>query len=82
MKYNEIGFSGLQEFAGFVDEAFKEYQQTTQYKFNAAMEKVYKDDPKEERNIAEKHPEIVARMTTELHAWQRSVERSLSGADY
>lgn len=39
-------------------------------------------DPKEERNIAEKHPEIVARMTAELHAWQRSVERSLSGADY
>ncbi|MFM8334938.1 MAG: sulfatase-like hydrolase/transferase [Opitutaceae bacterium] len=39
-------------------------------------------DPKEERNIAEKHPELVARMTAELHAWQRSVERSLSGADY
>ncbi|MFM9029828.1 MAG: N-acetylgalactosamine-6-sulfatase, partial [Opitutaceae bacterium] len=39
-------------------------------------------DPKEERNLAEKHPEIVARMTAELHAWQRSVERSLSGADY
>ena len=39
-------------------------------------------DPKEERNIAEQHPEIVRRMTAELHAWQRSVERSLSGADY
>ena len=39
-------------------------------------------DPKEERNIAEQNPEIVRRMTAELHAWQRSVERSLSGADY
>ncbi len=39
-------------------------------------------DPKEERNLAEQHPEIVQRMTAELHAWQRSVERSLSGADY
>jgi len=39
-------------------------------------------DPKEERNLAEQHPEIVQRMTAELHAWQRSVERSLTGADY
>ncbi len=39
-------------------------------------------DPKEERNLASQHPEIVRRMTAELHAWQRSVERSLSGADY
>jgi arylsulfatase A-like enzyme len=39
-------------------------------------------DPKEERNLAAQHPEIVQRMTAELHAWQRSVERSLSGADY
>ena len=39
-------------------------------------------DPKEERNIAEQNPEIVRRMTAELRAWQRSVERSLSGADY
>jgi arylsulfatase A-like enzyme len=39
-------------------------------------------DPKEERNLSTLHPEIVARMTAELHAWQRSVERSLSGADY
>ena len=40
------------------------------------------DDPREERNLAARPPEIVARMTAELHAWQRSVERSLSGADY
>jgi arylsulfatase A-like enzyme len=39
-------------------------------------------DPKEEKNIAAAHPDIVKRMTAELHAWQRSVERSLSGADY
>lgn len=39
-------------------------------------------DPHETRDLAANHPDIVARMTRELHAWQRSVERSLSGADY
>ena len=39
-------------------------------------------DPGEENDIASEHPDIVDKMTTELHAWQRSVERSLSGADY
>ena len=39
-------------------------------------------DPKETTDIAAQHPDIVERMQTELHAWQRSVERSLSGADY
>jgi hypothetical protein len=39
-------------------------------------------DPKEEKNVADQHPEIVKQMTAQLHEWQRSVERSLSGADY
>jgi hypothetical protein len=39
-------------------------------------------DPKETTDVAAAHPEVVKRMTTELHAWQRSVELSLSGADY
>lgn len=39
-------------------------------------------DPKEEHNLATEQPEIVRRMTEQLHAWQSSVERSLSGADY
>ena len=39
-------------------------------------------DPKETTNVAAKHPDIVKTMTTQLHDWQRSVERSLSGADY
>jgi arylsulfatase A-like enzyme len=39
-------------------------------------------DPHERTNLAAEHPEVVQRMTRELHAWQRSVERSLSGADY
>ncbi len=39
-------------------------------------------DPSESTDIATKHPDIVRRMTDQLHAWQRSVERSLSGADY
>lgn len=39
-------------------------------------------DPKETKNIAASHPDVVKRMTEQLHEWQRSVERSLSGADY
>jgi arylsulfatase A-like enzyme len=39
-------------------------------------------DPKETTDIAAQHPGVVQRMTEQLHAWQRSVERSLSGADY
>lgn len=39
-------------------------------------------DPKEANDIAAGHPDVVRRMTDALHAWQRSVERSLSGADY
>ena len=39
-------------------------------------------DPQEKTNVAAKHPEQVETMTKQLHAWQRSVERSLSGADY
>jgi arylsulfatase A-like enzyme len=39
-------------------------------------------DPNETTNLATKHPELVQRMSEQLHTWQRSVERSLSGADY
>lgn len=39
-------------------------------------------DPTETTDIAAKHPDVVRRMTDQLQAWQRSVERSLSGADY
>jgi hypothetical protein len=39
-------------------------------------------DPNESTDIATRHPDIVRRMTGELEAWQRSVERSLQGADY
>ena len=39
-------------------------------------------DPKETTDIASRHPDVVQRMRAELAAWQRSVERSLSGADY
>jgi arylsulfatase A-like enzyme len=39
-------------------------------------------DPRETTDIAAQHPDIVRRMTAELEAWQRSVERSLTGADY
>ncbi|HUT95303.1 MAG TPA: sulfatase-like hydrolase/transferase [Thermoguttaceae bacterium] len=39
-------------------------------------------DPKETTNIAEEHPDVVERMRGQLHQWQRSVEQSLTGADY
>jgi len=39
-------------------------------------------DPREATDIAAKHPDIVRRMTDGLRAWQRSVERSLTGSDY
>jgi arylsulfatase A-like enzyme len=39
-------------------------------------------DPGERRNLAQGHPERVAEMSRALRAWQRSVERSLTGADF
>jgi arylsulfatase A-like enzyme len=39
-------------------------------------------DPQEKTNLAGDHPDVVRRMTAELQAWQQSVERSLTGADY
>ena len=36
----------------------------------------------EEKDIAAQHPDVVARMKKALHDWQRSVEVSLTGADY
>lgn len=39
-------------------------------------------DPKEQQDIAAQNPAIVKEMTAQLETWQRSVERSLSGADY
>lgn len=39
-------------------------------------------DPSETTDLADSHPDIVRRMLGELHAWQRSVEVSLTGADY
>ena len=39
-------------------------------------------DPKETTNIAAQHPDVVKSMNSQLRQWQRSVERSLTGADY
>lgn len=39
-------------------------------------------DPKESDDVAARNPDVVERMTGQLHEWQRSVERSLTGADY
>ena len=40
------------------------------------------DDPAEERDLMEEQPEVAARMRAELDAWNRSVDRSVTGADY
>ena len=39
-------------------------------------------DAAESRNLAGTHPEVVADLQGRLHAWQRSVLTSLTGADY
>ena len=39
-------------------------------------------DPAETTNLAEREPQIVETMQTELRAWQQSVLESLTGADY
>ncbi len=40
------------------------------------------EDPGETKDIADRFPDLVDRMKADLHAWQSSVERSLTGADY
>ena len=39
-------------------------------------------DPAESRNLAAARPGLVKTMEGSLRDWQKSVERSLSGADY
>lgn len=39
-------------------------------------------DPSETRDVADRHPEVLARMKAELEAWQWSVIRSFQGQDY
>jgi arylsulfatase A-like enzyme len=39
-------------------------------------------DPAEKTNLAAEQPAIVDRLAVQLHAWQNSVLRSLTGADY
>lgn len=40
------------------------------------------NDPMETTNVANQYPEIVEKMTDQLHQWQSSVEYSLTGAEY
>jgi arylsulfatase A-like enzyme len=40
------------------------------------------DDPAEKTNLADRHPEQVAKMRRGLEAWQRSVRDSFDGMDY
>jgi arylsulfatase A-like enzyme len=40
------------------------------------------NDPAEEKNLADIHPELVTEMKEELRIWQESVLKSLTGIDY
>ncbi len=40
------------------------------------------DDPMEENNLLEQHPQRVKKMKAELKKWQVSVLESLNGKDY
>ncbi len=40
------------------------------------------DDPEEQHDLIEQQPGIAARMRGELDAWNRSVDKSITGADY
>ncbi len=40
------------------------------------------DDPREQKNVIDAHPDRAARMKQALETWQESVARSLKGADY
>jgi len=40
------------------------------------------DDPAEKIDLAQKHPEVLEAMTTELEKWKASCRKSDSGADY
>ena len=40
------------------------------------------NDPQEETNLVEQHPERVEKMRTALEEWQKSVLGSWSGEDY
>ena len=39
-------------------------------------------DPEEQHDLIEQQPEVAARMRAELDAWNRSVDESITGADY
>ena len=39
-------------------------------------------DPREQQNLIEQQPQIATRMRSELDAWNRSVDASITGADY
>ena len=39
-------------------------------------------DPQEQQNLIEQQPELAGRMRSELDAWNRSVDKSVTGADY
>jgi arylsulfatase A-like enzyme len=41
-----------------------------------------REDPAEKQDLAAERPEIVEDLSKQLHAWQDSVLRSLTGADY
>lgn len=69
--------------AGWMDNRYKLLVNEGRGKKSATVELFDRiADPLEENDIAAANPEVVRRMTEQMQAWQRSVERSLTGADY
>lgn len=60
------------------------YKLVSQYNTSGEVAELYdlQNDPHENNDLSAQQPAIVQRMKEQLHEWQQSVERSLSGADY
>jgi len=82
-KHPEIIPENFKTYAAWVTDRYKLLMPRTRGNKEQAPE-LYdlENDPGEETNIASKHPEMAGRMQAELLEWQKSVERSVTGADY
>ena len=69
--------------AAWIDNQYKLYLPKSKKK-KVSEPELYdlQNDREEQKNIASKHPEMVRKMKTQLLEWQKSVEKSLTGADY
>ncbi len=76
-KYSNPRTKDFPGHAAIIDNRYKLHQIGSKYQLYDLIA-----DPKESVNLADKKADVVQRLRNELHAWQRSVEVSLTGADY